>query len=77
MNSTLRFTGEQIGAIFMAVGIGAIFMPALMGILADRYIKPNNVFAALHILGAGMLFLAAQEQTCSALYPVILIYLIV
>ncbi|WP_462281422.1 nucleoside permease [Salinivirga cyanobacteriivorans] len=75
LNSTLGFTGEQIGAIFMAVGIGAIFMPALMGILADRYIKPNNVFAALHILGAGMLFLAAQEQTFSALYPVMLIYL--
>src|SRR6056297_949047 len=75
LNSTLGFTGEQIGAIFMAVGIGALFMPALMGILADRYFSTNNVFAALHLLGAVLLYLAAEADTFAALYPLMIIYL--
>lgn len=75
MNNTLGFTGEQIGAIFMAVGIGALFMPALMGILADRYFSTNNVFAALHLLGAVLLYLAAEADTFAALYPIMILYL--
>ncbi len=72
---TLGFTGEQIGAIFMTLGIASLFMPGVMGIIADRWLSPNKLYAIVHILGAGLLYLAAQETEFNDLYWVMLVYL--
>ncbi len=72
---TLHFSGEQIGAIFMTLGIASLFMPGLLGIVADRWIKPNKLFSLVHILGALLLFWAAKETTFDGLYFVMLLYL--
>ena len=72
---TLHFSGEQIGAIFMTMGIGSLFMPGLLGIVADRWIKPNKLFALVHILGAFLLYLAAKQTGFDSLYLVMLLYL--
>jgi NHS family xanthosine MFS transporter len=75
LGATLGFSGEQIGAIFMTLGIASLFMPGVMGIIADRWINPNKLYAIVHILGAGLLFLAAQETTFNGLYWVMMAYL--
>src|SRR6201996_1764935 len=49
-------TGTQFGAIFSTMGISAIFMPALTGIIADKYINAEKLYGILHILGAVVLF---------------------
>jgi NHS family xanthosine MFS transporter len=49
-------TGTQFGAIFSTMGISAIFMPALTGIIVDRYINAEKLYGILHILGAAVLF---------------------
>ena len=72
---TLHFSGEQIGAVFMTLGIASLFMPGLLGIVADRWIRPDRLFAIVHILGAGLLFLAARETSFDGLYLVMLLYL--
>jgi len=72
---TLQFSGEQIGAIFMTLGIASLFMPGLLGIVADRWIRPDKLYALVHILGAGLLFLAAKETSFDGLYLVMLLYL--
>jgi NHS family xanthosine MFS transporter len=72
---TLHFSGEQIGAIFMTMGIGSLFMPGLLGIVADRWIKPNKLFALVHFLGAFLLYLAARQTGFDSLYLVMLLYL--
>ena len=33
---TLKFDGASIGAVYSSLGIAAVFMPALLGIVADK-----------------------------------------
>ena len=45
----LDFTGLQIGSFFATMGVASLFMPAVMGIIADLTVvvfgsKPNNAF---------------------------------
>jgi len=45
-------TATQFSAIFSTMGISAIFMPALSGILVDRVINAEKLYGIMHILGA-------------------------
>ncbi|MDQ3111131.1 MAG: nucleoside permease [Bacteroidota bacterium] len=56
LGGTLHFTGSQIGAVFSTLGIASLFMPAIMGIIADKWINAERVLGFCHIVGAGMLF---------------------
>lgn len=49
-------SATQFSAIFSTMGISAIFMPALTGIIADKYINAEKLYGILHILGAAVLF---------------------
>ncbi|MBJ6110927.1 nucleoside permease [Hymenobacter sp. BT523] len=48
---TKQWSGAQFGAIFSTMGIASIFMPSLMGIVADKYINAEKLYGILHILG--------------------------
>lgn len=52
----MHWTFTQFGAIFSTMGISAIFMPALMGIVADKYFNAEKLYGILHMLGGVMLF---------------------
>ena len=47
--------GAQFGAIFSTMGIASLFMPSLMGVVADKWINAEKLYGLLHILGAVML----------------------
>ncbi|MBQ8157849.1 MAG: MFS transporter [Prevotella sp.] len=48
--------GEQIAWFYAIQGIVSIFMPTLMGIVADKYIQPQRALGLCHLLaGAAML----------------------
>ena len=47
-----HWSGAQFGAIFSTMGISAIFMPALTGIIVDRWINAEKLYGIMHILGA-------------------------
>src|ERR1700761_222933 len=49
-------SATQFSAIFSTMGISAIFMPALTGIIADRLINAEKLYGILHILGSAVLF---------------------
>ncbi|MBB6109400.1 nucleoside permease [Mucilaginibacter lappiensis] len=51
-----HWSGEHFGAIFSTMGISAIFMPALTGIIADRFVNAEKLYGLMHILGAITLF---------------------
>src|ERR1051326_5940013 len=59
LGGTLHFTGLQIGAIFSSLGIVSLFMPTLMGIVADKWINAERVLGICHITGAALLFYAS------------------
>lgn len=53
---TKNWDGTQFGLVFGTMGIASLFMPTLTGILADRWINAEKLYAALHVLYAGVLF---------------------
>ena len=59
LGGTLHFTGAQIGAVFSTLGIASLFMPALMGIIADKLLNAERVLGICHIIGAGILVWAS------------------
>ena len=49
LGGTLHFTGVQIGAVFSTLGIASLIMPALTGIVADKWINAERVLGICHL----------------------------
>jgi NHS family xanthosine MFS transporter len=62
MIATLGFTGGQVGAIYSTMGLASLFMPGLLGIVADRWMNAERVLGLCHIAGALMLLLASTVK---------------
>src|SRR5687767_3546287 len=69
----LKFTGSQVGSIYATMGVASLFMPPLMGIVADRWINAERVLGICHIIGAALLILAAQQTEYSSMYLIMLL----
>ncbi len=70
---TLKFTGGQVGSIYATMGIASLFMPALLGIVADRWVNAERVLGICHLLGAGLLFVASTVTDYSTMYILMLL----
>ncbi|OKS85973.1 nucleoside permease [Mucilaginibacter polytrichastri] len=71
-----HWSGAQFGAIFSTMGISAIFMPALTGIISDRFINAEKLYGALHILGSLVLFSLPLVTNPTTFFWVILLNMI-
>ncbi len=69
---TLKFTGVQVGSIFSTMGIASLFMPAIMGIISDRFYNAEKVLGFCHIFGALLLLLASNITDYPTLYIIML-----
>ena len=56
---------SQIGYFYSVQGIVAIFMPTLMGIVADRWIQAQKLLAACHFSCAGLMAVVALRGLSS------------
>jgi NHS family xanthosine MFS transporter len=72
MIETLGYTGGQVGAVYATMGLASLFMPALMGIVADRWINAEKVLGMLHILGASLLLWATSVKEYNMFYWIML-----
>ncbi len=70
---TKQWDGTQFGAIFSTMGIAAIFMPTLMGIIADRWINAEKLYSILHLLYAATLFYLPQVDNPQTFFYVMLL----
>jgi len=73
MDETLHFTGGQIGSIYATMGIASLFMPALLGIVADRWINAERVLGFSHLLVGIGLVLASFTDQYNNLYWIMLL----
>ena len=73
LGGQLGFTGVQIGSFFATMGIASLFMPGLLGVVADRFIPAEKLLGVCHLLGATFLFLAAPQTEYVKLYTFILL----
>lgn len=69
----LQFSGAQVGAIYATMGVASLFMPGLLGIIADKWINAERVLGMCHIIGAGLLFWASQVTDPNAMYWIMLL----
>lgn len=69
----LNFTGGQIGGIYATMGLASLFMPALMGIVADRWINAERLLGICHLIGSGLLFWASTVTDYSLMYWIMLL----
>lgn len=51
--------GAYISWFYIAQGVVSIFMPAIMGIIADKYIQPQRLLGLSHLLAGGFMLIAA------------------
>jgi NHS family xanthosine MFS transporter len=68
-----HWSGAQFGAIFSTMGISAIFMPALTGIIVDKFINAEKLYGIMHILGALALLSLPMVNNPSAFFWVMLL----
>jgi len=74
LGQTLHFSGTEIGAIAGTTAIGAMISPLFVGLLADRLFDTRRVLTMLHIVGAVLLVIAAQQSSFGVLYAALLAY---
>ena len=64
--------GSLIGATYGTMGIASLFMPALMGIIADKWVNAERVLGACHLIGATLLVWASRVHDPGTMYMVML-----
>ncbi len=60
---TKQWDGSKFGDVFATLGYSSIIMPALTGIIADKWMNAEKLYGILHILGG--LFLACVPMADS------------
>ena len=74
MGGSLGFTGLQIGSIYTTMGVASLFMPGLMGIVADRWLNAERVLGICHIIAAVFLLYAFTLHSFPAFYVAMLLH---
>jgi NHS family xanthosine MFS transporter len=73
MSKSLGFTGIEIGSIYGTMGVASLFMPGLLGIVADRWVNAERLYGILHLTGAGLLVWASTVRDYETLYVIMLL----
>ncbi|CRH37953.1 Putative nucleoside transporter YegT {ECO:0000313/EMBL:CCF10083.1} [Pantoea ananatis] len=68
------FTPVEIAWCYACTSIAAILSPILVGSLADRFFQAQKVLGVLMIVGAGLMYFAAQQTHFSGFFPLLLLY---
>ena len=73
LGGTLKFSSPEIGSFFATMGIASLFMPIVMGVIADRWVQAQRLLGVSHIIAAALMIVAANQTTYDSLYPMILL----
>ena len=69
---SLGFKGIEIGSVYSTLGIASLIMPALLGIVADRWMNAEKVLGICHLTGAVALVFAAFVKDPAIMFWVML-----
>ena len=71
-----QWTGTEFGVIFSTMGIASLFMPAIAGIIADRWVNAEKLLGIFHIIGAIVLFMLPEVNDPTTFFWVMLLNMI-
>src|SRR5713101_6170852 len=60
LTATLKFSGTEAGAVFGTTTLACMISPFFVGLIADRFFASERVLAALHLVGAVLLFFVTK-----------------
>ncbi len=66
-----HWTGAEFVAIFSTLALSSLFMPAIAGIIADKWLNAERLYGILHILYGLILFYVPYVNDPGTLYYVI------
>ncbi|MGZ3845606.1 MAG: nucleoside permease [Flavisolibacter sp.] len=69
--SKIENPGAKFGAIFSTLALASLFMPAITGIIADKWLDAEKLYGILHILYGLVLFYVPYVHDADTLYYVI------
>ena len=75
LGGQLGFDGVQIGSFYAAMGITSLFMPALLGVIADRWIPAQKLLGISHLISSLFLILASFQTEFTPLYTCVFLSL--
>lgn len=66
---TQGWGANQFGLVFSTMGIASLFMPAIIGVIADKWIDSEKLYALLHLLsGISLVCLANADNPDTFFY---------
>ncbi len=68
-----QWSGTEFGAIFSTMGIASLFMPAIAGIIADRWINAERLYGIFHLIGGIILFTVPMVNDPTTMFWVMLV----
>jgi nucleoside transporter len=74
LTATLHFSGTQTGAVFGTTALASMISPFFVGMIADRFFATEKVLAALHFIGAVLLYMVTQATSFGSVYTLMLAY---
>ena len=60
---TLGFTGGEVGSIYATMGVASMFMPGVLGIVADRWMNAERLYGVCHLTGGVLLLWVTFDVT--------------
>jgi len=74
---TLGFTGGEVGSIYATMGVASLFMPGVLGIVADRWMNAERLYGVCHLIGGALLLWASTVTDFAQLYFIMLLAVLV
>lgn len=65
---TKKWGPVDFGDVFMTLGISSLIMPALTGIIADRWVNAERLYGVLHLLSGAVIFYIPQIDNSSSFF---------
>lgn len=68
-----HWSGTQFGAIFSTMGLASLFMPSILGVVADKWIRAERLYGCMHLAGAAVQCVVPQIDHPGTLFWVMLL----
>ena len=74
LGNVLHASGKDVGLAYMMPAIAAIVSPFVVGMIADRFFATERMLAALHLIGAILLYMATRQAAFSGFAVYFMLY---
>ena len=68
-----QWSGTEFGVIFSTMGLASLFMPAITGIIADKYVNAEKLYGLFHFGGAIVLFTVPLVNSPATMFWIMLL----